>query len=166
MKSAATALTLCVSVMLVMGAEPNQVQSADDSAKVTDLEIQLLRKNLRDQKKQLVAANLSMTGDQAANFWPIYGSYTEETIKINDQRYDIIKEYMVNYNAMTDSAAASFIRRWIGVDEAGVKLRTQWIPKFEKVLGEKKAATFFQIDRRVAMMQELQISSQMPLVAP
>jgi len=165
MKLAPTALTLCASVVLAMAAEPSQVQSADDSAKVTDVEVQLLRKNLRDQKKQLVAANLSLTGDEASSFWPVYGSYTEETIKVNDQRYDIIKAYMANYSTMTDSAAASFIRRWIGVDEAAVKLRVQWIPKFEKVLGEKKAATFFQIDRRIGMMQELQISSQMPLVA-
>ena len=33
-----------------------------------------------------------------------------------------------------------------------------------KVLDGKKAATFFQLDRRIAMMIELQVASQMPLV--
>jgi hypothetical protein len=32
------------------------------------------------------------------------------------------------------------------------------------VLPGKKAATFFQLDRRISMMIDLQISSQMPLV--
>jgi len=33
-----------------------------------------------------------------------------------------------------------------------------------KVLEGKKTATFFQLDRRVAMMIDMQVSSQMPLV--
>lgn len=33
-----------------------------------------------------------------------------------------------------------------------------------KVLDGKKSATFFQLDRRVAMMIELQLSSRMPVV--
>jgi len=33
-----------------------------------------------------------------------------------------------------------------------------------KVLDGTKAATFFQLDRRIAMMMEVQVSSQMPLV--
>jgi hypothetical protein len=35
----------------------------------------------------------------------------------------------------------------IAVDADATKLRGEWIPKFEAVLGEKKAA-IFQIDRR------------------
>jgi len=33
-----------------------------------------------------------------------------------------------------------------------------------KVLDGKKTATFFQLDRRIAMMIELQVASQIPLV--
>jgi hypothetical protein len=33
-----------------------------------------------------------------------------------------------------------------------------------KVLEGRKTATFFQLDRRIAMMMDLQVSSQMPLV--
>ena len=42
----------------------------------------------------------------------------------------------------------------------------EWIPKFEQVLGMKKTATFFQIDRRCGLMIELQLSSLLPLVQP
>ena len=67
---------------------------------------------------------------------------------------------------MTDSQASSYIRRWIGVDQAFSKLRQDWIAKFEQLIGEKKAAMFFQIDRRVGLMIELQLSSQLPLIEP
>jgi hypothetical protein len=166
MKLVPTALTLCASLVLAMGADNTQVQKADDTSKISDLEVNLLRKDLRDQKKQIVAANLPLTGDEAAKFWPVYGSYTEETIKVNDQRYSLVKEYADNYNKMTDAIAGNFIRRWIGMDDAAAKLRLEWIPKFEQMLGEKKAAMFFQIDRRVGLMQELQLSSQIPIIQP
>ena len=167
MKLRSTAVTLCAGILLARAADPGKVEKADDNASsITDVEINLLRKNLRDEKKQIIAANLPLTGDEAAKFWPMYGSYTEETIKINDQRYSLVKEYAANYNKMTDEIAANFIRRWIGVDESASKLRLQWIPKFEQTVGEKKAATFFQIDRRIGLMQELQLSSQLPLMQP
>jgi hypothetical protein len=44
------------------------------------------------------------------------------------------------------------------------QLRQKYVPIIAKVLDGKKAATFFQLDRRIAMMIELQVSSQMPLV--
>jgi hypothetical protein len=140
--------------------------SSKEKAQVTDLEINLMRKDLRDQKKQVVAANLPLTGDEAAKFWPQYDAYTQQTIKINDRRYSLFKEYATNYNTMTDAQASSYIRRWNQVDGDFTNLRLEWIPKFEQVLGPKKTAAFFQIDRRVGLMIELQLSSQLPLVQP
>jgi hypothetical protein len=153
--------------LLIASVAPAQTQKPDDSAsKVTDIEVNMMRKDLRDQKKQIVAANLPLTGDEAAKFWPLYDEYTQETIKLNDQRYGLVKEYAANYRTMTDEKAASYIRGWIGVDEAASKMRLQWIPKFEQMLGQKNAAMFFQIDRRVGLMMELQLSSSLPLVQP
>ena len=167
MKIARTALTLTAGLLLVPGFCPAQSAKADDIvAKITENEINLMRKDLREQKKQIVAANLPLTGDEAAKFWPVYDAYTQETIKLNDARYGLVKEYAANYAIMTDAQAASYIRRWISVDEAASKLRLEWVPKFETVLGQKKAAIFFQIDRRVGLMQEIQLSSQLPLVQP
>jgi hypothetical protein len=142
------------------------VKAEDIVATITDNEIALMRKDLRDQKKQIVAANLPLSGDEAAKFWPVYDAYTQEIIKINDQRYGLVKEYAANYSSMTEAQASSYIRRWIGVDDAASKLRLEWIAKVEAVIGQKKAAIFFQIDRRVGLMVELQLSSQLPLVQP
>ena len=167
MKIARTALAFAAGLLLVPGFCPAQSAKADDIvAKITEIEINLMRKDLRDQKKQIVAANLPLTGDEAARFWPVYDAYTRETIKVNDNRYGLVKDYAANYATLTDAQASSYIRRWIGVDEAAAKVRVEWIPKFEAVLGEKKAAVFFQIDHRVGLMQEIQLSSQLPLVLP
>src|SRR5215469_10737845 len=131
-----------------------------------DAEVDLMRKDLRDQKKQIVAQNLPLTPDEATKFWPVYDQYTAETIKVNDQRYALVKEYALAYNNLTDEQASSYIKRWIGVDDAATQLRLKYIPMFENVIPEKKVAMFFQIDRRVGLLTEIQISGQLPLVEP
>jgi hypothetical protein len=43
------------------------------------------------------------------------------------------------------------------------KLRQQYVAIFRKVLSGKKAATFFQLDRRISTMIDVQLTSQLPL---
>jgi hypothetical protein len=40
------------------------------------------------------------------------------------------------------------------------------MPEFERVISRQKIALFFQIDRRIGMMIELQLASQIPLLKP
>ena len=133
---------------------------------ITDQEIELLRQDIRTQRRQVVAANLPLTTDESAKFWPVYDLYIGETIKINDIRFALVKDYAANYSAMNDAKAADFIRKWIEADKSMIDLRLKYIPIVEKVLSMKKSAMFFQIDRRVQLMIDLQLASQVPLVNP
>jgi hypothetical protein len=166
MKITTTLLTFSAGLLLAAGTAAAQAGTAENGTSKIDTEINLLRKDLRDQKKQVVAANLPLTGDEAAKFWPVYDAYTLETTKVNDKRLALVKEYATNYSNMPDATAASLMRRWIGVDQDASKLRLAWIPKFEAVLGEKKAAIFFQVDHRITLMLDLQLSAQLPLIQP
>jgi hypothetical protein len=65
---------------------------------------------------------------------------------------------------LTSEQSLLFIRQWLDMDIAIAQLRQKYVPIVSKILDGKKTATFFQLDRRIAMMIELQVSSQMPLV--
>ena len=138
--------------------------SASDSQKVTDQDIQLLRQDIRSKKKQLIAANLKLTDTEATKFWPVYDQYTAELVKINDRRYALIKEYANEWGTMTDDQASSLLKRSLGVDEQVVQLRIKYVPIFSKVVSGKTVATFFQYDRRLQSMIDLQLASQIPVV--
>jgi hypothetical protein len=43
-------------------------------------------------------------------------------------------------------------------------LRIRYVPMFSKVLPGKKVGTFYQIERRLQAMIDLQLSAQLPLV--
>jgi Spy/CpxP family protein refolding chaperone len=141
-----------------------QAAASKDSPAVTDQDIQLLRQDIRSQKKQLVAANLTLTDAEATKFWPIYDQYAAEMTKIGDQKYALIKEYAQNFGSLTDAQAQSLINRSLALDEATAQLRIKYVPIVNKVLPGTKTATFFQIDRRLSTLIDLQLASQIPLV--
>jgi hypothetical protein len=124
----------------------------------------LLRQDVQSKKKQLIAANLTLTDAEAAQFWPIYDQYSAEMTKIGDQRYALIKEYAQNFGSLTDDQAPSLINRSPALDEAVEQLRMKYAPIINKVLSGKKTTTFFKMDRRIAMLIDLQLASQIPLV--
>ena len=133
---------------------------------VNDANIQLMRQDIRSERKKVVAANMPLTDTEATTFWPVYDRYIAETIKVNDVRFAVLKEYAKNYDTATEEQADSFIKRWLALDQDNTQLRLKYVPEFEKVISHKKTAMFFQIDRRVSMMIELQRASQVPLVKP
>ena len=159
-------VALCVvgSPMAVAQGSSSQSATADDTADaITDQQLALLRRDIRSIKKQLIAANLTLTDSEATKFWPVYEQYSADTGKINDARTAIIKEYSEEYGTLTDDQADNLIRRWLDTDIQQTKLRQQYVAIFRKVLSGKKAATFFQLDRRISTMIDVQITSQLPL---
>lgn len=129
-----------------------------------DKYVKLLRQDLRSGKKQFVALNLPLTEAEAVKFWPVYEQYAGELAKIYDARIQIVKDYAAGYNTLTDATAASLNLRAIDNEEAVTKLRQKYVPLIGKVLPGKKAALFFQIEKRLGLLIDLQLASEIPLV--
>jgi hypothetical protein len=157
-------LVLASAWILAPPAGHAQSAASTNSPTVTDQDIQLLRQDVRSQKKQLVAANLTLTDAEATKFWPVYDQYAAEMTKIGDQKYALIKEYAQNFGSLTDAQAQSLLNRSLALDEAIAQLRIKYVPIVSKVLPGAKTATFFQIDRRLSTVIDLQVANQIPLV--
>jgi D-alanyl-D-alanine carboxypeptidase len=131
---------------------------------MTAADLDALRADLRSSKKQAVASNLTLTDAEATKFWPIYDQYSAELAKINDGQATLIAEYVNNYGKYDDKGAIDFINRWLDLDVKTSALRAKYVPIVAKVLPGIKAATFFQIDRRLSKVLDLQIASKLPLL--
>lgn len=79
-------------------APPNASGTGAPANNITDQDIEMLRSDLRAQRKQVTAQNMTLTADEATKFWPIFDRYRQEAIKANDQRWALIKEYAANYD--------------------------------------------------------------------
>jgi hypothetical protein len=132
----------------------------------TEQDIQMLRENIRDSRKKITAANMNLTADEATKFWPIYDQYQQELNKIGDVRWNLIKSYVANYPNVSPDQAQDFMNKSSSIDQQMIALRDKYISQFEKVISPKKAALWYQIDRRIDLLVNLQLSSLLPLVDP
>jgi len=140
------------------------VSGGEAQSNVKDQDIEMLRADIRAQRKQITAQNMTLTADEATKFWPIFDQYRQEAIKPNDERWAVIKDYAANYDTMTDAQAQEYIRRANAVDEQLLALRMRYVPVFEKVISPKKTALWYQIDRRIDLLINLQFSTLIPMV--
>jgi Spy/CpxP family protein refolding chaperone len=129
-----------------------------------DKDIELLREDIRAQRKEITAQNMNLTADEATKFWPIFDQYRKEAVKPNDDRWALIKEYASSYDTMTDAQANDLMKRANAVDEQLLALRMKYVPAFERVISPKKTALWYQIDRRIDLLLNLQLASVIPVV--
>ena|SRR6185503_3988506 len=153
-----------LAVALVGSGRTARAQTESSAGVNVDTDVALLRRDLRSEKKKLIALNLPLTETEATKFWPVYDQYTAEIAKHNDEFYLLIKEYVQKQKTITDAEATAMIAKWADIQVKLSQTRQKYIPLVEKVIPGRKAALFFQIDRRLYALMDLQTSMQLPLL--
>jgi hypothetical protein len=139
---------------------------SDDARPISDKDIQMLREDIRAQRKQLIETNMKLSDAQAEKFWPVYNQYISELVANNDKKYALIKQFVQTGGTLTDAQAEDSVKQWVGIDESVAALRLKYIPIFRKVLSAKDEALFYQLDRRVQLMIDLQLMALIPMIEP
>jgi hypothetical protein len=153
-------------LLLVLAAANSAVfaQTTTDKNAELEKELMLARRDLRADKKKIIAMNVPLTEAEATKFWPVYDEYTAEMAKHYDQVYAVIKDYAANQKTLTDAQAIDMVKRWSKIQIELAQTRLKWVPMFEKVVPGKKAAQFFQVDRRLYALMDIQVAAEVPLV--
>jgi len=133
------------------------------SPTVTDADIALLRQDIRAMKLQVIGENMSLSDTEAQKFWPVYKHYADDLHEVNNAKYALFKQYAETWATMTDQDALIYVRHSMEADAEAQALRLKYVPVMNQILPGKKAATFFQLERRLCLMIDLQLFSQIPL---
>jgi hypothetical protein len=136
---------------------PNDSQASPDGF------VDLLRKDIRSQKKQIIAENMELSDVEAEKFWPVYDQYAAELSKIYDVKIALLHDYADNYSTMTGEQAESYIRKRAEVEQSIMQLRLKYMPAFRRVLSGRETALFYQLDWRLGLAIDVQLI-QVPLI--
>jgi len=126
--------------------------------------VALARSDLKTQKAMLIAENLPMTEEEAAEFWPLHHDYEVELSKLNDQKLALIVRYADNYKTMTDQEASELAKGSFDLEAKKTDLKRKYFQKFTKVIPATKAARFFQIENQVNLALDLRVAASLPLI--
>lgn len=137
---------------------------ADAQEKNVQSYIDLLRRDVRQQKAEIMGAVMVLSASDAAKFWPIYTEYDMELTKLNDQRTENIKEYAHNYDQMTDDKADDLVQKSLAYQQQRAELLAKTYGRVKEALGGITAARFAQVEHQLLLIIDLQIASQLPIV--
>jgi hypothetical protein len=136
---------------------------ADTQKKNTQSYIDLLRKDIRQQKDEIMGSMMLLSAADAAKFWPIYSDYDVALAKLNDQRIENIKQYAHSYNDLTDEEADRLIQKSVAFQKERAELLAATYEKVKQALGGVTAARFAQIEHQLLLIIDLQIDSSLPI---
>src|SRR5215218_3359058 len=139
-----TAFTcLVLSVALATPSARALAQRETPTGVEVEKDLALLRRNLRSEKKQILALNVPLTETEATKFWPVYDQYAAEMSKHYDEFYEVVRDYAAKQKTLTDAQASTMIKRWSDVQVRLAQTRQKNVPLIERVIPGKKAALFF-----------------------
>jgi hypothetical protein len=153
-------------VLLILGLSAAALaQTVEVRAKpITDADVQLLRQDLQAQKNQIITDTMRFTESEGTAFWPVYKEYASEQQAIAAKRLDLVVDYAHSLEKMDDSKARDLSQRMFAVEDGTQALRKKYYPRFEKALGAKRAAKFYQVDNRLNLLIAVQLTSEIPLI--
>jgi hypothetical protein len=146
--------------------EKGVAASSEEDAQKKNFQVyvDLLRKDVRQQKAEIMGAIMVLSADDAAKFWPIYSEYDAELTRLNDKRVENIKEYARTYNQMTDEKADELIQKSLANQKQRADLLATTYDRVKQAVGAVTAARFAQVEHQLLLIIDLQIASSLPVV--
>ena len=140
-----------------------QAQVNPEFADINDA-IEMIRDVVQLERKDIVAEELALTGEESTKFWPVYDAYVAERETVNDRLVKLITDYAANYLNMSDEMATTLIDDYFDVEADRLKVRQKYVRRFGDVLPPKKLARFIQIENKLDTIVQVDIASEIPLV--
>jgi len=137
-------------------------RAQDQEPPTIDSAIAVVRANMKAGRTTLITTGMNFNDRDGAAFWPIYQQYEYERSRVDDRRAAVIKQYTQKYPNLTDAEAKAMADQMLDCDSRLAQLKKKYYKKFNKVLPALTVSRFFQLERRVDLMMDLQVEASLP----
>jgi hypothetical protein len=142
----------------LFAAAPGRAGEADKA------NVDILLDTIRANKKALVAANLTLTDQEAAAFWPLYDRYQDELRAVQERGVQVIQDYTASFKDLSNEKAMKLADDWLAAEGDRVKVRRTYLDQFGKVLPGKKVVRFYQIENKMDAVLRYDLAGRIPVV--
>lgn len=134
--------------------------------KPASTDMQFFGQKVKADKKLVVATNMQLTEAEAKRFWPVYDAYQKDLEAINKRLLKTITAYADAWNKgpVANNTAKKLLDESLAVEEAELKLKRSYVPKFGKVLPGAKVARYFQVENKIRAAVRFELAAAIPLV--
>ena len=150
---------LLVGLAIMLFAAPGAALGAGN----TDME--LLAEKVKADKKLLVGINMSLTKEEAKDFWPLYEAYQKELQSVNSDLGKLIVEFAEAYaKGPIPNETAKQIRNDVyALEEKELRVKRTTAEKMDNVLPPWKVTRYMQIESKIRTLVKFELAQTIPL---
>jgi hypothetical protein len=129
----------------------------------TDMEI--LAEKIKADKKLLVGINMSLTNEEARDFWPVYDAYQKELQAVNQEIGRLVVEFAKAYEKgpIPNDTAKKILNDVLTLEEKEVQLKRTYADKMGKILPNWKVTRYMQIESKIRALVKFELAQRIPL---
>jgi Spy/CpxP family protein refolding chaperone len=105
------------------------------------------RKELRAQKAAYITSRISLSPEEAQQFWPVYNKFDEETDALRRELGDMDRELRTKGDAMTDAEANALLEKELANRQKEVDLMRKFQADARKLIGPKRLVELGRAER-------------------
>ena len=126
--------------------------------------IELLQADLRASRVAVLTEAMGLDEGERAIFWPLYREYDLERSGIQDRRLALLKEFGAHLSDMSDDKAGELLSAARKLDADRQRALDRVLKKMLRSLSSRTVARFYQINRRLDLVVDIQIAAEVPLI--
>ncbi len=134
------------------------------AAQNVDDAIELGRSLAETGRQAVAAASLELSEAESAEFWPAYREYQSAIARVDDRFVDLIGDYARGFGSLTDEQAKSMAKDYFAIEKDRLSVRKKYFKKFRKIVGDKKAVRFLQVENKMDAIMRFGLAKEIPLM--
>ena len=157
-------LTLLILVCAIPARATDSLNNPATTGPTTDEVIEQFRIDLQASAPEIMARGLVLSSVEAAKFWPMFEAFQREQRAIIEEQLTAVLQYRDTFHKLTDEDALDYANSLLERDQRTHDLRVKYLAMFQEVVSPRIAARAIQLDRRLGLVGQVKISSQVPLI--
>lgn len=128
------------------------------------MNLEILRDTIRANKKALVAVNLKLSDEEAAQFWPVYDRYQQGLTEVHDRLVKVIEDYTAHLHDLSNEKALTLVDEYLSVEADRANVRRSYLGEIAKALPGRKVARFYQVENKMDAVLRYDLAAAIPVV--
>ena len=117
-------------------------------------------------RAEIIRAELHLTDEEAAGFWPLHAAYAAETTAVMDRYTAMITDYVRRYDSgdLSDEYAIEVMDRFFAIKRELLDIKTRFLPRFKELIPPLKVARFYHLENKIDADIDAQLAIAVPLI--
>ena len=157
-------VSAAVAAAVLLAPVPGAAQQGGQAPMLPAEFVEALQTDVATLRMDAMQSTIQLKAGEAATFWAIYDEFLGELNTRTAGRAELIKDYALQYETLSDAQATELGHRAIKMETDRMALIGRYFDRISKEVSGLTAAQFYQIEQQTQMLINLRLAMEVPIV--